>query len=92
MLDNLKTQLGSYENQITFELIQHRFTSTAKELILTRFPNTELDLNEENRQLKWGPYGKFKYVYQKEQSSEIKEYISDLIKNNFNNAIIEYFT
>ena len=92
LLDELKLQLGDYGEKITFELIQHRFTSTAKELILTRFPKTQLDLNEDNRQLKWGPYGKFKYVYPKDQSSEMKEYMSDLIMSNFTNAIIEYFT
>lgn len=92
LIDKLKSELGDYDKMITFELIQHRFTATAKELILTRFPKTELDLNEENRELKWGPYGKFKYVYPKEESNEIKEYISELILNNFSNAIIEYFT
>jgi len=92
LLDNLKLQLQNYNGKITFELIQHRFTSTAKNLILTRFPNTELDMNEDNRMLKWGPYGKFKYVYPKENSNEIKDYISELIKDNFNKAEIEYFT
>ncbi|MCQ4921458.1 spore photoproduct lyase [Tissierella carlieri] len=92
LFNELKSQLGSHKEEITFELIQHRFTATAKELILTRFPKTELDLNEETRQLKWGPYGKFKYVYPKEQSSEIKDYISDIIQKNFSNSRIEYFT
>lgn len=92
LIDKLKSRLGDYKETITFELIQHRFTATAKELILTRFPKTKLDLNEENRQLKWGPYGKFKYVYPKEESNEIKEYISDLILDSFSNSVIEYFT
>ncbi|PAB59598.1 spore photoproduct lyase [Anaeromicrobium sediminis] len=92
LLDKLKSQLNNYNDKITFELIQHRFTATAKELILTRFPNTELDLDEEKRILKWGPYGKFKHVYPKEQSTEMKELITDLINNNFKNAKIEYFT
>ena len=47
LFNELKSQLGDYKEEITFELIQHRFTATAKELILTRFPKTELDLNEE---------------------------------------------
>ena len=92
LLDRLKSQLEDYNGKITFELIQHRFTSTAKELILTRFPKTALDLNEDNRILKWGPYGKFKYVYPKEKSNELKDYITELINDNFNNAEIEYFT
>lgn len=88
----LKEELKGYNSPITFELIQHRFTSTAKELILTRFPKTKLDLNEEDRHLKWGPYGKFKYVYPKEKSNELKEHISKLIYDNFENSTIEYFT
>ncbi|SNS51960.1 spore photoproduct lyase [Anaerovirgula multivorans] len=92
LIYRLKSKLGEYKEEITFELIQHRFTATAKELILTRFPKTELDLSEETRQLKWGPYGKFKYVYPKEKSSEIKEYMSQLVKNNFYDVKIEYFT
>ncbi|MBF8982046.1 spore photoproduct lyase [Lutibacter sp. B2] len=92
LLNKLKSQLGDYNDQITFELIQHRFTATAKELILTRFPKTQLDMNEESRQLKWGPYGKFKYIYPKEKSNEMKDYISQLIGKNFKNAKIEYFT
>lgn len=92
LIDTLKSKLKDYTNPITFELIQHRYTLTAKELILSRFPNTKLQMNEENRQVKWGPYGKFKYVYPKDKSLEIKQYISGLISENFNNAIIEYFT
>lgn len=92
LIHTLKSKLENFNNQITFELIQHRYTATAKELILTRFPNTELDMNDETRQLKWGPYGKFKYVYPKEKSSELKEYISKLITTNFTNSLIEYFT
>ncbi|WP_353097645.1 spore photoproduct lyase [Tissierella praeacuta] len=92
LLDKLKSELEGYEEKITFELIQHRFTDTARELILKRFPKTELDLNDANRQLKWGPYGKFKHVYPKEKSDEIRNYISQVINENFSNAEIEYFT
>ena len=92
LIQNLKGQFLDYNEEITFELIQHRFTSTAKDLILSRFPNTKLDMDEASRLLKWGPYGKFKYVYPKEKSSDMKTYISDLINSSFNKAIIEYFT
>ena len=92
LFEALKKALGGYNEEISFELIQHRFTKAAKELIVHRFKNTKLDLIEETRQLKWGPYGKFKYVYKKPESEEIKNYISQLINNNFNKALIEYFT
>lgn len=78
--------------EISFELIQHRFMNRAKELILERFPNTSLDLDAENRQLKWGPYGRFKHVYPQEKSEEIKNYLYEIINANIKNPSIEYFT
>ncbi|MBW9156477.1 spore photoproduct lyase [Clostridium tagluense] len=92
LFDTLKIALQGYKGEISFELIQHRFTKAAKELIVQRFKNTALNLNEENRQLKWGPYGKFKYVYKKLDSEDMNNYISKLINSNFDRAIIEYFT
>jgi len=92
LIENLKIALEGYNEEVSFELIQHRFTKAAKELIIQRFKDTKLDLNEEKRLLKWGPYGKFKYVYKKPVSEEIENYVSELINNNFKNAIIEYFT
>jgi spore photoproduct lyase len=92
LFEALKMALVDYSEEVSFELIQHRFTKTAKELIIQRFKNTKLDLNEETRQLKWGPYGKFKYVYKKPDSEDIKNYISDLINSNFQHAVIDYFT
>ena len=77
---------------VTFELIQHRFTPVAKKYILQRYPNTKLDMDEASRSVKWGKYGRFKYVYPKETAQEIKAYISGLINERFPNAVIEYFT
>ncbi|HEY5563521.1 MAG TPA: spore photoproduct lyase [Clostridiaceae bacterium] len=91
-IEALYLSLKDYSDEISFELIQHRFTKRAKELIMDRFPHTKLDLKEENRILKWGPYGKFKYVYTKPVSKEIKDYVSELIGKYFTNYRIEYFT
>ncbi|WP_298843923.1 spore photoproduct lyase [Clostridium sp.] len=92
LFERLKLALIDYHEEISFELIQHRFTKAAKELIVQRFKNTKLDLDEEKRLLKWGPYGKFKYVYKKPESENIKKYLSELINNSFDQVIIEYFT
>lgn len=90
----LKDSLSNNEisQPITFELIQHRFTSIAKQFITQRYPGTKLDMDEEKRMLKWGKFGRFKYVYTKQTADEIKTYISSLIYETFDNAIIEYFT
>ncbi|MCX7843677.1 MAG: spore photoproduct lyase [Clostridia bacterium] len=77
---------------VTFELIQHRFTPSAKKFILQRFPGTKLDMDEENRQLKWGKFGRFKYVYPKETAEDIKQYMSGLVRDSMPSAQISYFT
>lgn len=77
---------------ITFELIQHRFTAMAKEHILQRFPGTELDLDESRRELKWGRFGRYKYVYPRETARGMKEFMQKTILDNFPDGQIEYFT
>lgn len=94
MFEAMKEKLSGIPegNGMTFELIQHRFTPASKRLILERFPKTELDLDENKRVLKWGKYGRFKYVYPPGISQEIREYVSGLIKEYFPAGTIEYFT
>lgn len=92
LLSKLKESLKDYDQEISFELIQHRFTKPAKELIMQRFSNTKLDMDEEKRQLKWGPYGKFKYIYKKDESIEIEQNFRKWISYYFPKSVIEYFT
>lgn len=76
---------------LTFELIQHRFTKAAKHTILKRYPKTKLDMDEEDRKVKWGRYGKFKYVYKAETVEEFQELFQKGIQELFPNAKIAYF-
>jgi len=94
LFQKLRSRLGENlcREELSFELIQYRYTSAAKDLILRRFPATRLDMNDESRSLKWGRFGRYKYVYQKEQAREIKEYFTALIEDTFPNASIKYFT
>ncbi|MCT4564648.1 MAG: spore photoproduct lyase [Maledivibacter sp.] len=93
LVERLHTHIAFAKMEdISFELIQHRFTSNAKKVIIERFPNTKLDMDESIRKKKYGKYGRVKYVYTKEEAKEIKEYVSNLIMENFPNANIEYFT
>ena len=94
LLDRMKAQISLHNSNgpVTFELIQHRFTPIAKKFIQKRFPNTKLDMDEAKRILKWGKFGRFKYVYPKETAGEIRDFISSLIRERFPDAVIEYFT
>ncbi len=77
---------------LSFELIQHRFTKPAKKVIQKRYPNTKLDLDEEKRKYKWGRYGIGKYVYKTEDAADLEETISGYIHHFFPDAEIQYFT
>lgn len=75
---------------ITFEVISHRYTSRAKNIILEVFPNTGLPMNNEERAYKYGQFGYGKFVYSKEDIQEIKEFFSNEIESIFKNKIIKY--
>lgn len=77
---------------LTFELIQHRYTLVAKKLILKRYPKTRLHMVEAERKYKWGKYGKGKYVYPDDQAAELRNHLEGEIARLFPRARIEYFT
>jgi len=93
LLSKLKSALPPEATRdLTFELIQHRFTKTAKTVIEKRYPKTKLEMDEEKRKKKWGRWGQHKYVYPDEQADELREYIAELVFEAFPEARIEYFT
>ncbi len=57
---------------LTFELIQHRYTKPAKKVIQERFTNTKLEMDEEKRKYKGGRYGIGKYVYKKDDAEVLE--------------------
>lgn len=74
----------------SFELITHRFTSRAKELILTMYPDTTLDMSEENRTWKHGQFGYGKFVYTAEVYDKIRTLLYSRLERHFPNARIMY--
>ncbi|MBP1962118.1 spore photoproduct lyase [Paenibacillus aceris] len=93
LLERLYNELPSEATQdLTFEMIQHRFTRTAKNVIEKRYPKTKLEMDEEKRKYKWGRWGQGKYVYQDEQANALREFITEQIFDKFPQAKIEYFT
>lgn len=93
MFEKLEASLPAVVREnVTFEMIQHRFTKPAKRVIQKNYPMTKLELDESKRKMKWGRYGIYKYVYQDEQQEVIKDTIGGYIKRYFPEAKIEYFT
>lgn len=93
MLEKLVEHLPkkAHEN-LTFEMIQHRFTKPAKRVIQKNYPMTKLELDESKRKQKWGRYGIYKYVYTDPEQEEIKDTLGNYIQTFFPQANIEYFT
>lgn len=92
LFDSLDKQLPKQAREdLTFELITHRFTKRAKNNILDLFPRTTLPMEEDNRKYKYGQFGYGKYIYQPETMEEIKDFLYRNLKTCFPTAKIDYF-
>lgn len=91
LISLLRQTLGqAAENDVTFELISHRFTARAKKRILDIFPSTTLPMEEESRKFKYGQFGYGKYVYPKETMETIDSLFRDGLAETFPGARVEY--
>lgn len=75
---------------LTFELISHRFTQSAKKRILEVFPDTTLPMEESERKFKYGQFGYGKYIYPKETLEEMEELFRRELDRYFPGAKVEY--
>ncbi len=91
LLSRLAAELPEVPD-LTFELIQFRFTRRSKDIILDRFPNTALDLDEGTRQVKHGKYGQAKFIYPDEEAEALRAYLSSEIQRFFPASRVLYFT
>lgn len=62
LLEELGRRFGGVDD-LTFEVITHRFTRRAKTNIEAIFPDHGLPMDEESRQFKYGQFGYGKFVY-----------------------------
>ncbi len=79
-----------FNSNITFEIITHRYTTKAKNRILEIFPDTTLPMNDEVRKFKFGQFGYGKYVYTKEDLSQVKDFFKKSIDDIFPENTIMY--
>jgi spore photoproduct lyase len=91
LLRNLKDSLA-FAPDITFELITHRFTEGSREVLKEWYPNTTLDMNEDNRSKKLNKFGGTKYVFNKEVMGELKTFFYQEIPQQLPQAKILYWT
>jgi spore photoproduct lyase len=86
-----KNSTASKPEDLTFEWITHRFTTRARNNILEVFPSTTLPMNEEERKYKYGQFGYGKYIYNREEMEEMKEFFYSLMERYIPGARSEYF-
>ncbi|MFG6114645.1 spore photoproduct lyase [Halobacillus sp. MO56] len=93
LFEKLEAKLPAFaKKDLTFELIQHRFTQPAKKTIEKNYPMTKLEMDESKRQYKWGKYGIGKYVYKKEEQEDMKDTLRGYIEKYLPEGKFEYFT
>lgn len=75
---------------LTFEVITHRYTTRAKNIIMDVFPDNTLPMKDEERTYKYGQFGYGKYVYTKEELAEVKDFFNSAINTLFIEKEIKY--
>lgn len=84
--DQLPEQLT---HPITFEIISHRYTPRAKQVISEIYPEHQLPMKDEERSYKFGQFGYGKYVYPKESLAAIAAFFQEEIADIFKDRNIE---
>ena len=77
---------------LTAELITHRFTPGSKEVLISWYPKTTLDLREEARSEKRTKFGGFKYVYPKDAMGEMRSFFETTVAGLLPSTRILYWT
>ena len=77
---------------MTAELITHRFTPGSKEVLLSWYPRTTLDLREDARTEKRTKFGGFKYVYPKDAMGEMRAFFDSTLAALLPRVRVLYWT
>ncbi len=91
LLDEAQAAVG-FSDDLTFELITHRFTPGSKDVLLSWYPKTSLDMTEETRAQKRNKFGGVKYVYPPDVMKSLKAFFYAEIPRRFPQARILYWT
>ena len=90
LLDLREKLPKSMKNPPSFEVISHRYTTRAKNVIMEVFPENTLPMNDDERKYKYGQFGYGKYVYKTEELDDMKEFFKKEISEIFPESEIKY--
>lgn len=91
-LFGLISEVLDFDCDLTFELISHRFTPGAKEVLQSWYPKTSLDMNETTRRVKRNKFGGTKYVYDADTMKTLRRFFEHKVALNFPQARLLYWT
>lgn len=86
------SQALDFDCDLTFELISHRFTPGSKEVLLSWYPQTKLDMDEAKRSVKRNKFGGTKYVYDTDTMKVLRRFFESEIQKRFPQSRILYWT
>ena len=77
---------------LTTELITHRFTPASKDVLLSWYPRTKLEMDEDARTKKRSKFGGIKYVYPRETMAEMRSWFTDALADRLPQSRLLYWT
>ena len=83
---------GAADLDLTFELITHRFTPGSRDVLLSWYPNTQLDLDETNRSAKRNKFGGTKFVYPTAIMRDLRSWFDAELPRRFPSGRVLYWT
>lgn len=81
-----------FDCDLTFELISHRFTPGSKEVLMTWYPQTKLDMDEATRSVKRNKFGGTKYVYDADKMKMLRRFFEGEIQRRYPASRLLYWT
>ncbi|MCJ0894578.1 hypothetical protein MTX34_21155 [Rhodococcus sp. ARC_M5] len=93
LLSNVADALrGVPDLDLTAEIITHRFTPSSKDVLLSWYPGTKLEMDESARAAKRNKFGGVKYVYPKDTMSEMRTWFVKELDSVLPEAQLLYWT
>ena len=83
---------GVADLDLTAELITHRFTPGAKEVLAGWYPGSDLPMREDERSRKLTKFGSVKYVFPAELMREMRQHLTRDLAERMPAARVLYWT
>jgi spore photoproduct lyase len=93
LLDQVTTAVAGVEDlDLTAEIITHRFTPASKDVLLSWYPHTKLEMDEDVRTQKRSKFGGVKYVYPRATMAEMRAWFTAELEARLPAAPLLYWT